>query len=68
VQWYNRVRETVLEVEFPLIEGQLEEIDQQLKRAEKDLSWNSDGMLMVPKYKSRYQYIESIAIGNSFPR
>ena len=43
VQWYNKVRETVLEVEFPLIEGQLEEIDVQLQKAEKDLNWNSEG-------------------------
>ena len=44
VHWYNKVRETVLEVEFPLIEGQLEEIDVQLERAEKDLNWNSEGV------------------------
>ena len=43
VQWYNKVRKTVLEVEFPLIEGQLQEIDQQLERAEKTLNWNSEG-------------------------
>lgn len=43
VQWYNKVRETVLEVEFPLIEGQLEEIDSQLQKAEKELTWNTEG-------------------------
>lgn len=43
VQWYNKIRETILEVEFPLIEGQLQEIDVQLEKAEKDLNWNSDG-------------------------
>ena len=43
VLWYNKVRETVLEVEYPLIEGQLEQIDVQLQKAEKDLNWNSEG-------------------------
>ena len=42
VAWYNKVRETVLEVEYPLIEKQLEDIDDNLKRAESDLNWNGD--------------------------
>ncbi|XP_077869744.1 dynein beta chain, ciliary-like [Saccoglossus kowalevskii] len=42
VQWYNEVRETVLEVEFPLIENQLVDIDNQLEKAEKSLNWNQD--------------------------
>ena len=45
VRWYNKVRNSVLEVEYPLIEGQLEEIDTQLLQAEKDLNWTSDGKL-----------------------
>lgn len=44
VQWYNKVRTTVLEVEYPLVEGQLEQIDVQLQRAEKDLNWNSEAV------------------------
>ncbi|XP_071797739.1 dynein beta chain, ciliary isoform X1 [Asterias amurensis] len=44
VAWYNKVRETVLEVEFPLVESQLAGIDQQLQKAEKDLSWEGDGV------------------------
>ena len=44
VHWYNKIRETVLEVEFPLIEKQLEDIDAQLLKAEKDLNWNSEGL------------------------
>lgn len=43
VQWYNKVRRTVLEVEFPLIEGQLQDIDVQLEQAEKSLNWESEG-------------------------
>ncbi|XP_071954573.1 dynein beta chain, ciliary-like [Antedon mediterranea] len=42
VQWYNKVRETVLEVEFPLIESQLAEIDTQLEKAENSLNWNQE--------------------------
>ena len=43
VQWYNKVRKTVLEVEFPLVEGQLDEIDVQLKQAEESLNWENEG-------------------------
>ncbi|RDD42081.1 Dynein beta chain, ciliary [Trichoplax sp. H2] len=44
VMWYNKVRETVLEVEFPLIEDRLKEIDEQLLKAETELNWNSEGI------------------------
>jgi len=44
VAWYNQIRETVLDVEFPLIENQLKEIDEQLEQAEKVLTWNSPGI------------------------
>ena len=43
VRWYNKVRTSVLEVEYPLIEGQLQEIDAKLQQAEKDLNWTSEG-------------------------
>lgn len=42
VAWYNKVRQTVLEVEFPLIEQQLATIDSQLEKAEKSLNWTND--------------------------
>ena len=38
-----QVRQETLEVEFPLIEGQLDEIDQKLQRALQELNWNSEG-------------------------
>nr|KAG5690881.1 hypothetical protein BaRGS_028913 [Batillaria attramentaria] len=44
VQWYNKVRKTVLEVEFPLIESQLQEIDVQLQQAEQSLNWENEGV------------------------
>lgn len=43
--WYNKVRETLLDVEFPLVEGQLQEIDGQLQQAETTLNWNSEGLM-----------------------
>ncbi|XP_065180851.1 dynein beta chain, ciliary-like [Sycon ciliatum] len=42
VQWYNKVRETVLDVEFPLIEKQLQSVDNQLERALTSLCWTSE--------------------------
>ncbi|XP_056236518.1 dynein axonemal heavy chain 11 isoform X2 [Seriola aureovittata] len=39
VQWYNKLKQTVLEVELPLIQAELESIDLQLTRAETDLTW-----------------------------
>ena len=46
VLWYNKIRETVLEVEYPLIERQLEEIDNQLLKAETELNWNAEGLFL----------------------
>ena len=43
VAWYNKIRETVLEVEYPIIEGQLQLIDVQLRQAEETLDWQTDG-------------------------
>lgn len=43
VSLYNKVRTTVLEVEFPLIEGQIADIDNKLQQAETSLNWNTDG-------------------------
>ena len=51
VAWYNKVRTTVLEVEYPLIEKQLNDIDRNLERAERDLNWNADGV---------WEYIQQI--------
>jgi len=43
VHLYNKVRNTVLEVEFPLVEGQIAQIDSKLQQAETALNWNSEG-------------------------
>ncbi|XP_034084207.1 dynein heavy chain 11, axonemal [Gymnodraco acuticeps] len=39
VQWYNKLKQTVLEVELPLVRAELESIDVQLTRAESELTW-----------------------------
>lgn len=58
VQWYNKVRRTVLEVEFPLIEGQLQDIDVQLEQAEKSLNWESEG----EDFSAEYINDEQVAV------
>lgn len=42
---YNKVLKTVLEVEYPLIQGQLQDIDLKLKEAEETLTWKTEGEL-----------------------
>ena len=39
VQWYNTLKQTVLEVEFPLIRAELADLDLELGRAETALTW-----------------------------
>lgn len=41
--WYNKVMSTMLEVEMPLIQSQLTDIDAKLKEAEGNLGWTSQG-------------------------
>uniref|UniRef100_A0A5F9CH25 Dynein axonemal heavy chain 17 n=1 Tax=Oryctolagus cuniculus TaxID=9986 RepID=A0A5F9CH25_RABIT len=43
VGWYNEIKTTVMEVEFPLIKSELEAIDVKLLSAETTLFWNSEG-------------------------
>lgn len=44
---YNKVLKTVLEVEYPLIQGELRDIDLKLKEAEEMLSWKMEGELAL---------------------
>ncbi|NXJ23235.1 DYH9 protein, partial [Dicrurus megarhynchus] len=41
---YNKVLRTVLEVEYPLVQGQLQDIDLKLKEAEETLTWKMEGV------------------------
>ncbi|XP_054702769.1 dynein axonemal heavy chain 9 isoform X1 [Grus americana] len=43
VNRYNKILKTVLEVEYPLIQGQLRDIDLKLKEAEETLNWKMEG-------------------------
>ncbi len=43
----SSVRETVIEVEFPLIKEQLSAIDEKLEKAITTLNWTSEGMFVV---------------------
>ncbi|XP_063098488.1 dynein axonemal heavy chain 9 isoform X2 [Cavia porcellus] len=42
--WYNTVMTTLLEVEFSLVEGELKNIDLQLRAAEETLNWTTEGI------------------------
>ncbi|XP_037664377.1 dynein heavy chain 9, axonemal isoform X3 [Choloepus didactylus] len=42
--WYNKVTKTLLEVEFPLVEGELHSIDLRLRAAEETLNWKTEGI------------------------
>ncbi|KAI2655454.1 Dynein axonemal heavy chain 11 [Labeo rohita] len=39
VQWYNKLKQTTLEVEAPLIKVEIENVDRQINRAETELTW-----------------------------
>uniref|UniRef100_H0Z5T6 Dynein axonemal heavy chain 17 n=1 Tax=Taeniopygia guttata TaxID=59729 RepID=H0Z5T6_TAEGU len=41
---YNKVLRTVLEVEYPLLQGQLRDIDVRLREAEETLTWKMEGV------------------------
>uniref|UniRef100_A0A2I3HRY0 Dynein axonemal heavy chain 9 n=1 Tax=Nomascus leucogenys TaxID=61853 RepID=A0A2I3HRY0_NOMLE len=42
--WYNKVIKTLLEVEFPLVEEELQNIDLRLRAAEETLNWKTEGI------------------------
>ncbi|XP_016061753.1 PREDICTED: dynein heavy chain 17, axonemal [Miniopterus natalensis] len=44
VGWYNEIKTTVMDVEFPLIKAELEAIDVKLWSAETTLFWNGQGV------------------------
>ncbi|KAM3592376.1 uncharacterized protein V6R79_017533 [Siganus canaliculatus] len=48
---YNKVMHSVLDVEQPLVQGQLRAIDAQLRKAEESLNWNSQDI---------WQYIQEL--------
>ncbi|TRY82989.1 hypothetical protein DNTS_022847 [Danionella cerebrum] len=42
--WYNKILNSALDVETPLIQSQLSQINEQLQEAEEGLCWNSTGI------------------------
>jgi dynein heavy chain len=46
--WYNKVMKTLLEVEFPLVEEELRNIDVRLRAAEETLNWRTEGNRAPP--------------------
>lgn len=42
VQAYNKLKQTLLEVEYPLIEDELRAVDEQLRAAAASLTWQDD--------------------------
>lgn len=42
VRAYNKLKQTLLEVEYPLIEGELRAVDEQLQAAAASLTWQDD--------------------------
>lgn len=60
VLWYNNIRTSVIGVECPLIEEQLNMIDEQLKNAEEVMNWNSSGIWeYIEKTKNMVYDLES---------
>lgn len=47
VTLYNQVRGTILDVEYPLIERQLKDIDKELEKASSQLTWTSAGIHII---------------------
>ncbi|XP_077184230.1 dynein axonemal heavy chain 17 isoform X3 [Paroedura picta] len=45
VGWYNKIKQTILNVELPLIKDELEEIDVGLQKAETNLFWSNEGVM-----------------------
>ena len=41
--WYNKVMKTLLEVEFPLVQEELQDIDLRLRASEETMSWKTEG-------------------------
>lgn len=43
IDWYNKIRRTSKDVEFQLIEHEIEEIDKLIIQGQTNLNWNSQG-------------------------
>uniref|UniRef100_A0A8D1TE13 AAA+ ATPase domain-containing protein n=1 Tax=Sus scrofa TaxID=9823 RepID=A0A8D1TE13_PIG len=57
--WYNKVMTTLLEVELPLVEKELQNIDLCLKAAEETLNWKTEGNRALPASGEKVESQES---------
>lgn len=46
INWYNRIRRTSRDVEYSLIQNELDEIDKLVQHGQSSLTWNSGGKQM----------------------
>uniref|UniRef100_A0A803TFR0 Dynein axonemal heavy chain 17 n=1 Tax=Anolis carolinensis TaxID=28377 RepID=A0A803TFR0_ANOCA len=74
VTWYNKILSTVLEVEYLLVQSQLQAIDIQLREAEETLNWKSEGNILccnhfnlIQKTKDNIEEIQNIMKTWVFP-
>lgn len=47
---YNKLRNNSREIEFQLVQEEIEQIDELIKKGEYSLNWNSEGKVIVFKY------------------
>ncbi|XP_078510049.1 dynein axonemal heavy chain 17 isoform X2 [Lissotriton helveticus] len=60
VGWYNKIKQTILPVEYPLVKNELDEIDVQLQKAETTLFWDSEGVSeYIEQQRARLYDIET---------
>ncbi|XP_064146127.1 dynein axonemal heavy chain 11 isoform X3 [Loxodonta africana] len=58
VHGYNKLKQTLLEVEYPLIEDELKAVDDQLKEAVTSLTWQDDCWEYIEKVKTTASELE----------
>ena len=58
------MRETVIEVEYPLVESQLKELDEQLEKAIHQLNWTSEGKKVLYFYIYQLHHLHMYSVVN----
>ncbi|XP_071071224.1 dynein axonemal heavy chain 11 [Dasypus novemcinctus] len=58
VQEYNKLKQTVLEVEYPLVEDELKALDDQLKEAATSVTWQDDCWEYIQRMKMATSELE----------
>lgn len=43
IEWYNKIRKNRQKVEFDLVKEEIQIIDEQIKKGQTALNWNSEG-------------------------